>query len=153
VELRPYSDHDAAVTRRVFERAVGITASADYTSEQIEAWLSDSSDLLAWAAGRAAAGTIVAVDGGEVVGFGDLVQGSLLDMLYVDPDMSRRGVGSALVSEIVRLAREGGAGALETFASLTARPLFERFGFVMVEQRVPVVRGVAMTNFRMCLAL
>jgi putative acetyltransferase len=89
------------------------------------------------------------VEGGEVVGFGGLVQGSLLDMLYVDPHVSRRGVGSALVRHIVSLARQGGATELETYASLTARPLFERFGFVIVEQRTPIVRGIAMTNFRM----
>jgi putative acetyltransferase len=74
-------------------------------------------------------------------------------MLFVDPDVSRRGVGAALVTRIVCLARDAGAGTLETYASLTARPLFERFGFVIVERRAPVVRGVAMTNFKMRLTL
>lgn len=141
----------------VFERAIRITASTDYTSEQIDAWVStglDSSDASAWwAAARAAAVTIVAVEDDQVVGFSDLVDGSLLDMLFVDPDVSRRGVGAALVTCIMRLASEGGAGTLETYASLTARPLFERFGFVIVERCAPVVRGVVMTNFKMRLAL
>ena len=141
----------------VFERAIRITASTDYTSEQIDAWVStglDSSDASAWwAAARAAAVTIVAVEDERVVGFSDLVDGSLLDMLFVDPDVSRRGVGAALVTRIVRLARESGAGTLETYASLTARPLFERFGFVVVERCTPVVRGVVMTNFKMRLPL
>jgi putative acetyltransferase len=57
------------------------------------------------------------------------------------------------VTRIVCLAREGGAGTLETYASLTARPLFERFGFVIAERCTPVVRGVVMTNFKMRLAL
>ena len=133
-----------------------ITAAAHYTQEQVEAWAPascDTSDLPTWAAARAAATTMVAVMGPRVVGFGDLVGGSLLDMLFVDPDASRRGVGSALVRQIVALAGEGSATDLETYASLTARPVFERLGFVVVERCTPVVRAVAMTNFRMRLTL
>jgi len=74
-------------------------------------------------------------------------------MLYVDPTATRRGVGSALVSHIVSLARGGDAAEIETYASITARPLFERHGFVVIEEREPVVRGVALRNFRMCLVL
>jgi putative acetyltransferase len=157
MKLRAYVDQDATATMSVFERAIRITASTDYTSEQIDAWVStglDGSDASAWwAAARAAAMTIVAVEDDQVVGFSDLVDGSLLDMLLVDPDVSRRGVGAALVTRIVRLARKGGAGTLETYASLTARPLFERFGFVIVERCTPVVHGIVMTNFKMRLAL
>ncbi len=156
MEFRPYADRDAAATRRVFERAVRITASADYTNQQVEAWAPvsvDTSELSAWAAARSAATTIVAVEGQAVVGFADLVRPSLLDMLYVDPAASRRGIGSALVRQIASIAREGGATDLQTYASLTARPVFERLGFVVIEERTPVVRGVAMMNFRMRLAL
>jgi hypothetical protein len=51
MKLRAYVDHDAAATMSVFERAIRITASTDYTSEQIDAWVStglDSSDPSAW---------------------------------------------------------------------------------------------------------
>lgn len=152
VILRPYREQDAAATRAVFERAVRITASANYTSQQIEAWASvglDASAGTAWTAARAAAQTIVAVADTRVVGFSDLVDGTLLDMLYVDPVVSRRGVGSALIARIVSLARSDHAAAVETYASLTARPLFERHGFVVLEQRTPVVRDIATSNFKM----
>ncbi|MDQ6730546.1 MAG: GNAT family N-acetyltransferase [Actinomycetota bacterium] len=152
MELRPYADHDATATRWVFERAVRITASRDYTTQQIDAWAPvkwGSTESVTWAAARAEATTIVAVDHAEVVGFSNLVQGSLLDMLYVDPRVSRRGVASALIGHIMSLARKSGAAELETFASLTARPLFERLGFVIVEQRAPIVHGIAISNFRM----
>jgi putative acetyltransferase len=70
-------------------------------------------------------------------------------MLYVEPRASRRGIATALLGEILGLAREGGADAVATDASLTARAFFERHAFVVVEQRAPTVRGVTMTNFRM----
>jgi putative acetyltransferase len=152
MELRPYRDEDRGPTRAVFERAVRLTASGDYSEEQIEAWAPadfDASDLVAWGAERASAQTVVAVDGDEVLGFGDLVDGRLLDMLYVDPSASRRGIATALLTEIVSLTRAAGTSEIETYASLTARPLFERHGFEVIEEREPSVRGVSMTNFRM----
>jgi len=152
MEVRPYRDQDQVATRQVFERAVRLTASRDYSDDQIEAWapsgLGDG-EMIAWAEARTKARTIVAVERGEVIGFGDLVGSSLLDMLYVEPSAGRRGVATALFEEILRLAQACGAEVLDTEASITARPFFERHGFVVVRHQTPTVRGVAMTNFRM----
>ncbi len=156
MELRSYRDTDCAPTRAVFERAVRLTASGDYSEEQVEAWaLSDfkASDLADWGVERASAQTVVAAEGDQVLGFSDLVDGRLLDMLYVDPAASRRGIATALLTEILSLAHEAGAPEIETFASLTARSLFERHGFTVIEQNTVHVRGVSMTNFRMHLPL
>lgn len=136
----------------MFERAVRLTALGDYSPEQVEAWApSDlgASELAAWGVERASAETVVAVEGDEVLGFGDLADGRLLDMLYVDPSAGRRGIATALLTEIVSLARAAGAPEIETYASLTSRPIFERRGFEVIEEREPSVRGVSMTNFRM----
>jgi putative acetyltransferase len=152
MELRPYRDEDCGATRAVFERAVRLTASGDYSEEQVEAWAPagfGASDLVDWAAERASAQTVVAAEGDEVLGFSDLVDGSLLDMLYVDPSAGRRGIATALLTEIVSVARAAGTSEIETYASLTARPIFERHGFAVIEQRTAHVRGVSMTNFRM----
>jgi putative acetyltransferase len=152
MRLREYRDEDREATRTVFERAVHGSASADYSPELLEAWapsITAPPDLLEWGTARSEAVTIVAVEEGQVAGFGDLVGGSVLDMLYVDPRFARRGIATALVDRLCRLATEGGAEAIETDASLTARPVFERHGFVVVVEQTPVVRGIAMTNFKM----
>jgi putative acetyltransferase len=155
VHIRPYEDKDAVATYDIFERAIHTTAAGHYSEEQLDAWAPrdlDASGLASWGARRAAAQTLVAVEDDEAVGFSDLVDGTLLDMLFVDPRFGRRGVASALISSIVELARAGGAPHLETHASLVARPVFERHGFVVVTQQTPVIRGVAMTNFKMYLS-
>lgn len=89
------------------------------------------------------------IEGDEVLGFSDLVDGRLLDMLYVDPAAGRRGIATALLDRVLGLSRAAGAEAIETDASITARPFFERHGFVVVTQQTPTVRGVEMTNFKM----
>jgi putative acetyltransferase len=156
VKLRAYRDEDCGATRAVFERAVRLTAAGDYSDEQVEAWAPsdfNASDLADWGVERAAARTVVAAEGDELLGFSDLVDGRVLDMLYVDPSAGRRGIATALLTEIVSLARYAGVPEIETYASLTARPLFERHGFEVIEEREPSVRGVVMTNFRMRLLL
>jgi putative acetyltransferase len=152
MELRPYRDQDKVPTREIFERAVRLTASRDYSDEQIEAWAPseiDGREMTAWGEAREKARTIVAVEHGEPVGFSDLVDGPLLDMLYVEPRVGRRGVATALLEEVLRLAREAGADVLDADASITACPFFERHGFAVVQEQTPTVRGVAMVNFRM----
>lgn len=132
------------------------TAAMHYSADQLEAWaprLVDGAALAAWRAKRAGAHTLVAVQDDQVAGFSDLVDGALLDMLFVDPRFGRQGIGSALIASIIDLATSGGAPYLETHASLVARPVFERHGFVVVAQQAPVIRGVVMTNFKMRLRL
>ena len=149
--IRPYRDEDASPTRGVFERAVRGSASTHYSSEQLDAWAppADAAILEGWADRRAAAQTLVATENDRIAGFSDLVDGRLLDMLFVDPDFGRRGVGAELIAAVVDLARGAGAPYVEAHASLTARPVLERSGFFVVAEETPVIRGVAFANFRM----
>src|ERR1700742_1211060 len=76
MEVRAYRGADCGATRAVFERAVRLTAAADYSPEQVEAWAPTdicASELAAWGAERERARTVVAVDGDDVLGFSDLV--------------------------------------------------------------------------------
>jgi putative acetyltransferase len=149
MQIRGYDDGDAEATLSVFRRAVRQTARADYSAEQVAAWAPDDLELTAWHQRRRASETLLAVVGDRVAGFTDLDAGGYVDMLFVDPAFARRGVATALISAVVDLAQQRGIATLATYASLTARPFFEREGFVVTEERHPVVRGVVLTNFAM----
>lgn len=150
VVIRPYRSSDASATLQVFLDAVTRTASADYSPEQIEAWARrEDRDPGDWDRARSARATVVAVVGGEVAGFSDVDAEGWIDMLFVSPEHGRRGVAAALLAHVESLAREERAVALGTDASLTAQPFFERHGFVVVERRHPVRRGVVLVNHRM----
>ncbi|BDZ48345.1 acyltransferase [Frondihabitans sucicola] len=149
MHLRPYVPADAEPTLDVFRRAIRETAARDYSPEQIAAWSSDDSDRREWAARRAAADTVVAVDEGRVVAFIDVDGLGYIDMLFVDPAFGGRGIAAALLEVVTEAASTAGAESLTTHASLTARGFFERAGFVVVEEQRPVIRGVELTNFVM----
>ena len=150
VTLRPYRDTDAEPTWQVFHAAVRVTAAAAYTPEQVKAWSPDEVDLEAWGRRRANAWTVVAVDGDRVVGFSDLTDDGVLDMMFVHPDAGGRGVARLLVEAVLEEARRRGLSRVVTHASRTARPAFERLGFVVDRENVDNwTRGVRVPNFDM----
>lgn len=67
---------------------------------------------------------------------GDAVE---LDGLFVVPSQMRRGLGSELVADLVRRARDAGVRRIEVDANPGAVPFYERHGFRQV--------SVAQTRF------
>jgi len=153
--LRRYEPTDAAATLRCFRRAVRGTASRDYDARQLAAWAPADTDLAAWGARRAGAGTgsgtqtWVAERDGQLVGFGDIDASGYIDMMFVDPDAARTGVASALLGHLASIAAERGLPELTVHASITARPFFERHGFAVVAEQRVELRGSVLANFRM----
>ncbi|WP_197021586.1 GNAT family N-acetyltransferase [Cellulomonas sp. HZM] len=153
--LRPYrSPTDAAATFEVFQAAIRRTAATVYDADQVEAWAgSRDVDLTAWDERRRTAFTVVAecddplVGSAGVVGFADLLPDGVVDMLFVHPDAGGRGVARSLVAAVRAEGTARGLTELRTFASRSAQPAFERFGFELVADRPGnLARGVVVPN-------
>lgn len=154
VDVRPYQPADAAPTLAVFLSAVTITASADYSPQQIAAWArADEREVPAWDQSMSARNSFVAVVDGEIAGFSDVSSDGYIDMLFVSPQHSRQGVASALLDFIEVIARERACPSLSANVSVTARPLFENQGFCVETEQHPVLNGVQLNNFRMAKSL
>ena len=69
-----------------------------------------------------------------------------LDRLYVHKDFQRKGVASAICSWLEEAVP---AGRYTTYASVTARPFFEKRGFVIVQENQAVRSGVSLLNYYM----
>ena len=94
---------------------------------------------------------MIAELGGEPVGIGAIVvANSELRACYVLPTAARRGVGSALVAEIERVAREHGLRELHLESSVTAEPFYAALGY-RTQQRgeLKIAPGVAMVAITM----
>jgi len=129
VALRPYVPADARRCAEIFRLSIEELAAEDYDADQREAWASRADDDKAFGARLAGALTLLAVVDGAIAGFASLKGGEEIDMLFVDPEFARQGVGRALIDALTRLAGARGAKRLTIEASDVARPLFERQGF------------------------
>jgi GNAT superfamily N-acetyltransferase len=69
---------------------------------------------------------------------------------FVDPEWSRRGVGSKLMNACVDAARAAGFKTLELAATLPGVPLYRAFGFRELERvKAPTPDGVGLPIVRM----
>jgi len=148
--VRPYDNADAIGTLELFLAAVTQTASADYTGDQIQAWADPNGrDLRHWVEAMEARNSFVATMSGQLAGFSDVGSDGYIDMMFVAPRFSRCGAARKLLAHGEMLARIWEVPQLSADVSITARPLFESQGFVVVAEQSPVKRGVALTNFKM----
>jgi putative acetyltransferase len=68
----------------------------------------------------------------------------------VDPQAARQGVGSALVKEMERIARDRGLPHLELHASLNAEPFYTALGYEALAREDHVLRsGLRMAAVKM----
>jgi putative acetyltransferase len=129
VSLRPYLAADVRRCAAIFRASIEELAADDYDEEQREAWAARAEDEAAFGARLGGMLTLVAMSDRAIAGFASLKGADEIDMLFVDPEFARRGVGRTLVDALTRLAEARGAKRLTAEASDAAKPLFDRLGF------------------------
>jgi putative acetyltransferase len=151
VEIRMYRDGDGPAVAALMFRSVREGALADYSTEQVQAWLRFEPSA-AWFDERADDGRLVLVatdHKGAVVGYGDLEANGHLDHLYCLPDAIGHRVASKLYDQLETTARRRGIPRIFVEASEAARRLFTGKGFVVIERRDFERHGVALHNYAM----
>ena len=90
MNLRPYAPRDCPALCALLTQTVYAVNAADYTQEQLDAW---TACVSAASLGRALSAhySLVAVERGEIVGFGDIDATGYLDHLYVHRAHQRHG--------------------------------------------------------------
>ena len=144
--LREYRPEDCAEVVRLFYDTVHTVNARDYTEEQINAWAPEKADLEAWDRSLRAHYSLVVMEEGRIIGFGDADRAGYLDRLYVHRDYQGRGAASLLCGALEAAAR---GENIVTHASITARPFFEKRGYRVIREQTVERRGVRLVNFVM----
>ena len=137
--IRRMRDDEARSFLEIQRAAVWGLAAGDYPASVIEEWaplpITDTA-LAFFRVNHDDEVRLIAELDGEPVGIGALVVAdSELRACYVVPAAARKGVGSSLVSEMERIARQHGLTRLELLSSLTAEPFYRALGYE-VEDRI-----------------
>ncbi|QHW35184.1 GNAT family N-acetyltransferase [Paenibacillus rhizovicinus] len=150
--IREFHASDAARIVSLFYETVHAVNKRDYAQEQLDAWAprgEEAQRAEAWQESMVRNRSYVAEMAGVIAGFADMTNAGHLDRLYVHKDYQRRGIASMLVNKLESDARELGLPEMDTEASITARPFFERRGYRVERAQTVERNSVRLDNFRM----
>jgi putative acetyltransferase len=145
MQLRRYKESDCHEIIALFKDTVHKINATDYTPEQLDAWAPSHVDEEAWNRSLAKNYTMVAIDHGCIVGFGDITSSGYLDHLFVHALSQRQGIAAAICNQL----EAASSGKVTTEASITARPFFEKRGYVVVRRQKVERHGIKLVNFVM----
>jgi len=133
----------------LFFEAVQTGAKAAYTQEQRNAWAPAIPDVATWRDRLAAQYSVMAYQGGELLGFMTLTEEGVIDLAFVHPKAMGSGVAGKLYDVIMKEARTRQLTTLQTRTSHLARRFFEKRDWSVVQQETAVRGDVELINFRM----
>lgn len=138
--LRNYQPPDCPEMEKLFYDTVHTVCAGDYTPAELDAWAPVGARD--WNESFLKHRTIVAELGGEIAGFAD-TDGHYLDRLYVSHRHQRQKIATLLCDALET------ALPMETHASLTARPFYEKRGYRVLKRQQVERNGQLLTNFVM----
>jgi len=154
IHVRPARPEDARSFIEVRNAAVRGIAAKDYPPAVIDAWAQSpitTATIENFLANPDKETRLVAEVNSEISGIGSLViDNNELRACYVRPNAARKGVGSAILREIERIALENGATILQMDSSVTAEPFYKAMGYEVLEYGEHVLyKGPRMACVRM----
>lgn len=85
----------------------------------------------------------------EIVGFSSITPQGYLHSMFVHKDFQGEGIATMLLNEIEQYAITNGIIRITSEVSLTARPFFEKKGYIVEEEQKRKANQLSLTNFWM----
>lgn len=120
--IREYRPSDCKELTELFYHTVHTVNAKDYQKEQLDAWAAGQVDLAKWDQSLQKHYSVIAVDDGIIVGFGDIEATGYLNRLFVHSDYQRKGIAATICARLEKAVQ----GKIVTHASITARPFLKK---------------------------
>lgn len=137
-EIRPYQASDAQPVSKIIRTTMRRSNAADYPADRLQLLIDYFSSEKVQQMNEDRVCLVAEVDG-EVIATG-AVEADELVTFFVQPEHHGKGIGTALLTELERIAFARGLGQLRVDASLTGAPFYERHGY---ERTGEVLDGTA----------
>lgn len=150
IQLRALKETDILECIALFQNTIHAVNAKDYSPIQLEAWAPKEKPEITprWQTLSENISYVAELEN-QIVGFGDLTEKGYLDRLFVHKDFQGQGIAAAIVQKLEKRANELNLEEITTAASITAKPFFERAGFVVIKEQQVEIHGVKLTNFVM----
>lgn len=140
---------DLPEMQALFVDSISTICINDYTPKQIKVWTSAIENTQKWKDKLSNQYFLIAEIEHKIVGYASLENSNYLDFLYIHKDFQRQGIAKVLYNKIEKEALKRTSKILKSDVSITARPFFEKQGFLVIEPQVNIRQGVEIVNYRM----
>lgn len=148
--IRAALQSDAVELKNLFQNTVLAINRRDYSQAEVEDWASCGDDLSNIEDMIKTHYFIVAVNQqSEIVGFSSITPQGYLHSMFVHKDFQGEGIATMLLNEIEQYAITNGIIRITSEVSLTARPFFEKKGYIVEEEQKRKANKLSLTNFWM----
>ena len=148
--IRAALQSDAVELKKLFQNTVLAINRRDYSQAEVEDWASCGDDLSNIEDMIKTHYFIVAVNQqSEIVGFSSITPQGYLHSMFVHKDFQGEGIATILLYEIEQYAITNGIMRITSEVSLTARPFFEKKGYIVEEEQKRKANQLSLTNFWM----
>ena len=148
--IRAALQSDAVELKNLFQNTVLAINRRDYSQAEVEDWASCGDDLSNIENMIKTHYFIVAVNQqSEIVGFSSITSQGYLHSMFVHKDFQGEGIATMLLNEIEQYAITNGIMRITSEVSLTARPFFEKRGYIVEEEQKRKANQLSLTNFWM----
>mgnify|MGYP001572668624 CR=1 FL=1 len=149
MKLRMYQSEDCKEIIELFYNTVYSVNARDYNEVQLDVWAPKDIDISAWDQSLSEHYSVVIEEDSMIIGFGDLDDSGYFDRLFVHKDYQEMGVATTIADELEKYAQKNDMKIVITYASITAKPFFQKRGYKVVKEQVVERKGQILTNFVM----
>ena len=148
--IRVALQSDTVELKQVFQNTVLAINRRDYSQAEVEDWASCGDNLANIKDMIKTHYFIVAVNQqSEIVGFSSITPQGYLHSMFVHKNFQGEGIATMLLNEIEQYAITNGIIRITSEVSLTARPFFEKRGYIVEEEQKRKANQLSLTNFWM----
>ena len=148
--IRAALQSDDVELKNLFQNTVLAINRRDYLQAEVEDWASCGDDLSNIEDMIKTHYFIVAINQQlEIVGFSSITPQGYLHSMFVHKDFQGEGIATMLLNEIEQYAITNGIIRITSEVSLTARPFFEKRGYIVEEEQKRKANQLSLTNFWM----
>lgn len=153
VSIRRFKPTDVHQIAQLFHDTIRQINIKDYTDDQVKAWAPDDLYFRDWETKCSGMYTYIAEDKIVIAGFAELASNGYIDCFYCHKDYQGQGVGTLLFRTLQQKASDLNLDKLFADVSITAKPFFEKIGFMVQDKQTEQVRGAYLTYYRMYMNL
>jgi len=140
---------DLPEMQKLYAETIQAVCINDYSQQQIDVWKATAENTERWTNVVNEQLAVVAEKNHKLIGFGTLRDGNYIDFFYIHKDFQGQGIADKILSQLETHALKSGNFNLTSDVSITAKPFFEKKGFLVVKEQKNLRKGVELVNYKM----